>query len=316
MKLLKQIQLLFDGPEVREDLSGVVFSSHQYLWLGTNEFTRIERLKRIDENTFAEHRVFQFKELIEEFENEEGEVDVEGIDWEDGYLWVIGSHSSKRKKAKGDKVGGDELKEVIKQANRYLLARIPVNDQGDLVKHHGFNNVAWLKRKGNTSSLIEALEDDEYLGGILKSNLPSKDNGFDLEGLAVRNNKILIGLRGPVLRGTAILLEIEVEEGGDHQLRLKKIGEGDKRYKRDFLALDGLGIRELCLDGDELLVLAGPTMDLDGSTRLFRLKEPFGLDDRSLSTQKNLQSKSTIFNPLTMPYRLTTTTHKAHWRPL
>ena len=36
------------------------------------------------------------------------------------------------------------------------------------------------------------------------------------------------------------------------------------------LRLDGLGVRDLCPDGDDLLVLAGPTMDLDGPVRVYR----------------------------------------------
>jgi hypothetical protein len=36
------------------------------------------------------------------------------------------------------------------------------------------------------------------------------------------------------------------------------------------LRLDGLGVRDLCPDGDDLLVLAGPTMDLDGPVRIYR----------------------------------------------
>jgi hypothetical protein len=36
------------------------------------------------------------------------------------------------------------------------------------------------------------------------------------------------------------------------------------------LDLDGLGVRDLCPDGDDLLILAGPTMDLDGPVRIYR----------------------------------------------
>jgi hypothetical protein len=121
----------------------------------------------------------------------------------------------------------------------------------------------------------------------------SKENGLDIEGLAVRGNKAWVGLRGPVLRGIAILLEIEVEEGSSNKLKLKAIGEDSRQYKRHFLALDGLGIRELCWEenGENLLVLAGPTMDLDGAHSLFRLDKPLTLKDNSLSSQKNKQLK-------------------------
>src|SRR5690606_31718975 len=43
-----------------------------------------------------------------------------------------------------------------------------------------------------------------------------------------------------------------------------------RRYRKHFLNLDGLGIRALMRRGEDLLILAGPTMDLDGPSRLYR----------------------------------------------
>ncbi len=44
--------------------------------------------------------------------------------------------------------------------------------------------------------------------------IPGKDNGFDIEGLAVREDRLLLGLRGPVLRGHAFVLELSLEQDG------------------------------------------------------------------------------------------------------
>ena len=41
-------------------------------------------------------------------------------------------------------------------------------------------------------------------------------------------------------------------------------------YRKHFLHLGGLGIRDLCAQGADLLILAGPTMDLDGPVTIFR----------------------------------------------
>ena len=297
---LKRVKILFDpaldrgiSADIAKNLSGVVFS-HQgkYLWLGTDEFTAIERFTRLENSpdVFGEHQRFYFKDFIDGFDENRGEVDVEGLDYSDGYLWAIGSHSSKRKKVKiePDKftVEGKELKKVERQGNRYLLARIPVNEAGEL--DHTSTQRGWLQRDGSSNSLTKALATDEYLdfaqtidGGNLAAlpgkefyfYLPSKENGFDIEGLAVRGNKVAIGLRGPVLRGIAILLEIEVEDGLSHALNLKPIGNGGRQYKRHFLDLNGLGIRELCWDKnhDSLLIIAGPTMDLNGAHSLFQI---------------------------------------------
>jgi hypothetical protein len=309
VKILCKIDLATDvKQDIIENLSGIALS-HQgkYLWLGTDELTVIERFTRNESGEYSDHVRFYFKDFILGFDEDKGKVDVEGLDYNDGYLWIIGSHSSKRKKAKVDKnkfkLEGQELKQIDRQENRYLLARIPVDGDGNLEATS--SKRAWLKRQGSSNVLTQALSKDEYLdlSQILADDdsdslpgkefyfyLPSKENGLDIEGLAAQGNKILIGLRGPVLRGIAILLEIEVEEGSSHELNLKTIEE-NIQYKRHFLDLGGLGIRELCfeVDSDDLLVLAGPTMDLDGSHSLFRLHQPFCLEDNSLSSQQNKQ---------------------------
>ena len=41
-------------------------------------------------------------------------------------------------------------------------------------------------------------------------------------------------------------------------------------FVKHFLDLGGLGVRDLTVDGDDLIVLAGPTMLLDGPVRLLR----------------------------------------------
>jgi hypothetical protein len=46
--------------------------------------------------------------------------------------------------------------------------------------------------------------------------------------------------------------------------------EDGRQYRKRMLALGGLGVRDLCPHGPDLLVLAGPTMDLDGPVHVFR----------------------------------------------
>ena len=59
--------------------------------------------------------------------------------------------------------------------------------------------------------------------------LPGKDNGFDIEGVAVSGERVFLGLRGPVLRGWAVVLELHPEEDGAATLGLKKIGPQGRR---------------------------------------------------------------------------------------
>jgi hypothetical protein len=67
------------------------------------------------------------------------------------------------------------------------------------------------------------------------------------------------------------MLELELEEQERGVLTLKEIGKHDQLYKKHFLDLNGMGIRELCLHGDDLIILAGPTMSLEGAMQVFRL---------------------------------------------
>jgi hypothetical protein len=102
--------------------------------------------------------------------------------------------------------------------------------------------------------------------------MPSKENGLDVEGLAAVGPRVFLGLRGPVLRGMAVILEVEPRPARRRpgRLTLARIGPGGRRYRKHFLDLCGLGVRDLCVDGDDLLVLAGPTMTLDGRCVVFR----------------------------------------------
>lgn len=206
------------------------------------------------------------------------EADLEGLAYGDGYLWLVGSHSLKRKKPRlksGPDYARERLATVKKDPNRYLLARIPVVERGGLPcleKSDGQSGrrAARLRGDGEGSDLTAALAEDEHLAPFLA--IPGKDNGFDVEGLAVAGKRLFLGLRGPVLRGWAVILEVEPreEEGDSPVLRLAGIGPGGRPYRKHFLHLDSLGIRDLCIQGDDLLVLAGPTMDLDGPVAVFR----------------------------------------------
>ncbi|HXQ37512.1 MAG TPA: DUF3616 domain-containing protein, partial [Anaerolineales bacterium] len=162
------------------------------------------------------------------------------------------------------------------EGNRYLIGRIPVvSEDGTYtlkkkVDQDSGRNAARLHGNKESDDLTRELMQDRHLGPFLM--IPSKDNGFDIEGLTAANNRLFIGLRGPVLRGWAIILEVEMKEDDSSHttLRLKRIGPHDQCYRKHFVQLGGLGIRDLCTQGPDLLILAGPTMELDGPVAIFR----------------------------------------------
>lgn len=292
--LLNQVILQFqdDFQPFYEDLSAAMLTPDGHLWVGSDETTTLERLSFDGDRTFSNHQSIALGELINLPAAEDQEIDIEGLAWTDHYLWFVGSHSPKRKKPKpdkSDKKNAKRLATLKSEKNRYLLARIP------LVKGQLYQSclhpddpkqqltAAYLKRIGRGNVLTDALKSDPHLNPLIISDIPSKDNGLDIEGIAICNDRILLGLRGPVLRGWAIILELEVEATSPTILELKKLKADNKFYKKHFVKLDGLGIRDLCFDGQDLLILAGPTMDLDGPVKLFRLPGGLHSEDNTFS---------------------------------
>lgn len=295
--LLNQVLLKFeDGfKEHRKDVSAVRLTPDKHLWLGSDETSTIERLSFIDSQTFADHQHFQVKNFIDLPAPEEQEIDIEGITYYNHYLWFVGSHSYKRKKPKDDKSDQrniERLTELESEPNRYILGRIPLVE-GNLWQSCKNPDrpdeqlrAAKLEVTKQGNLLMDALAEDPHLGAFVGATIPGKENGFDIEGLAIYQDRIFLGLRGPVLRGWAVMLEIEIEESSSGLLKLKKIGEQEKLYKKHFIYLNGLGIRDLCLDGEDLLILAGPTMDLDGPVNVYKLKKLVELQENVIPKPK------------------------------
>lgn len=295
--LLSRARLQFQSKsaDLLEELSAVTRTPDGHLWLGSDEFITLERLTPMGDGVFGNHQKFHLKDFIELFDHD-SEIDIEGLDYDGGYIWVVGSHSLKRNKTEGDKPQKDieRLSEIKRDPNRSLLARLPVLN-GEIVPTYARSGdddqdntlaAASLRKAEGHNVLMEALAEDEHLGPFLQAKLPSKDNGFDIEGIAVSGNRIFLGLRGPVLRGWAMIIEIEVEEPEPGTLTLKDLGDGD-RYRKHFLDLNGQGIRELCLHDGDLLVLAGPTMDLEGAMQMFRFEDVLDHSNDTIWSQES-----------------------------
>lgn len=270
------------GGLVHTNLSGAAFSG-DWLWVAGDEACAVQRLRRLDPQgqetlRFGQAHTFALAELLDLPGAPDDEADLEGLDEVDGWLWLAGSHGLKRKNAKSGREDEDNarrLSRVKLDGNRRLLARVPV-ERRDGVPHlvrtaADGRRAARLKGDADDNQLTRLLRDDEHLAPFLK--IPGKDNGFDIEGLAVLDGRrLLLGLRGPVLRGWSVLLEIAVEAHHGH-LELVPLDAGDghgPRLRKHFVQLGGLGVRDLHFDGDDLYVLAGPTMVLDGEIRLLR----------------------------------------------
>ncbi|WP_053236589.1 DUF3616 domain-containing protein [Sandaracinus amylolyticus] len=279
--LLGRIRLGFGGDAgiaVPENLSAVTRQGDGTLWLAADELAALDVLRPEGPRAHAYHGHRRIPIASALGLEEDCEIDIEGLDLEGGALWVVGSHSAKRKKPKRKgKQDLARLAEIETDLSRFVLTRIPLE-----------NGSLQLDRRAHLSahdegaaSLIDLLEGDEHLDPFLPREgrvpIPGKDNGFDVEGLAVHDDCVLIGLRGPVLRGWAFVVELAVEpqEGGALSPRRRR----KRVYRKHALDLDGLGVRELMIHGDDVLVVAGPTMTLDGAHRVFRWRRDTGRDD-------------------------------------
>lgn len=288
-------------------LSAAVIFEEQ-LWVASDELTSVERLTLNSAgDTFGEQRSFDLHEFIDlpatgqtkpNGKPLDQEIDTEGLDCDAEYLWLVGSHSIKRKKIDkdDDDKPADELMEKLSkmdgEGNRHILARMPLerNSQTAEVElrqasSDGARKAGQLLCTTGGSLLTiniggnGGLKPDKHLAQFLDT--PGKDNGFDIEGLAVAGHRVFIGLRGPVLRGWAIVLEVQPDES-EAELGLKEIGSKGRLYRKHFLNLGGLGVREMCKDGSDLLVLAGPTMNLDGPTIIYRWKGALDQENESV----------------------------------
>lgn len=298
----KQVVLRFDAKlnrkmhekDVRDGLS-VAVRTGKTLWLSSDEGSCLERLIETRPGVYERHTAYNLTEFIDLPDSKRAEIDIEGMAVGGGYLWISGSHSLKRKKPTKNAVTQlDQLKRLATvelEPNRFLLARIPLAQDGaageySLKKEFEGRTAAVLRATSKSNELADALRKDEHLGAFL--SVPGKDNGLDIEGLAVAGDKVLLGLRGPVLRGWAAIIRIGLKEARRGKLRLKPLDDG-KFYSKHFVYCDGLGIREIVVQGHDLLLLAGPTMVLDGEIAIYRWKQGTRLTRDSIAPKNALK---------------------------
>lgn len=303
MKTIRHIVLQFDpaldllpsGKRLSQGMSAAVAVANT-LWLTHDETVSIERLvahrARAGSLRYDNHRRFDLGQFITLPASANGaepgsipEADMEGVSCCGDYLWVAGSHSALRGGAEGSTAAKSiaALANVRRAGNRFpriplaastssdepILVRKPTTEDGRILQ------AARLSGGRKNNALTRALRDDPHLGPFLP--IPSKDNGFDIEGLAAApGGRLFLGLRGPVIDGWACVLEIRVAEhphrSGELVLRKStrqaKSPASGAMYRKHFLDLSGSGIRDLSIAGRDLLILTGPPMRGKGTARI------------------------------------------------
>ncbi|WP_052763975.1 DUF3616 domain-containing protein [Microvirga massiliensis] len=310
VELLGQVDLAFSDwrplrhveDPLHKDLSAIARVGDS-LFLACDEIASVERLRRIGNGRFGEHRHFALDGLVDLPAGAEGEMDIEGLCAVDGCLWIVGSHALKRSKPKREKSNADDalrrMEKVDREPNRHFLGRIPLVEEAPGLwmptEADGGRQAAWAKFDKRNSALTQWVADDPHLGPFL--TIPAKENGFDVEGLAVRGDRIWLGLRGPVLRGHAVVLDLEIAEKEPGRLSARRV-EGERRYRKHLLDTRGLGIRDMCSDGEDLLLLVGPTMSLEGPAFVLRWRDAVHDDVSGVIAPDRIETV------VELPYRL------------
>ena len=237
-------------PELLDHLSTLACAG-EFLWCASDEGRTIECLRIDGDRRYKIHRQVCLDDVFEGIPGRKkrkgNEADVESIDITGGRLWICGSHC---------RVPRNVNEPARLPASRCLLGTVKLKSHGAAIEDAGQT----LPFKGE-GSLRVRLEGNPFLAPFL--HLPTKENGLDIEGMVVVKDKILLGLRGPLIDGFAVVLEVQIENG----LRL-----GDRAPVTHFLDLGGLGIRDLARAGGEILVLAGPVSSADRPFRVYRWK--------------------------------------------
>lgn len=177
------------------------------------------------------------------FNGEPVELDGEGVAYEDGYFYVIGSHGSPR----DSKIVGDERDARIAANSQLLRFRI---DKDDITKDGRLKETPRIEATAKLRAALRKVP-------ALKAEENLDKDGLTIEGVAVKDGILYAGLRGPPLPdGKAAIASLPVKNLFDGKASLPdlhidpvSVGEGN-------------GIRDLIRYKNGFVVLVGPSGDL------------------------------------------------------
>jgi hypothetical protein len=191
-------------------------------------------------------------ELIDDkFNGEPIELDGEGVAYDSGSFYVIGSHGHPCDKdhVLDPTANADEIAARIAAASQVVRIRLKDSTGEKLSK----KDAQEVERSSKLRPIIAAQPD---LKPFLDRRL--ENNGVTIEGIAILNELLFVGFRGPSLhQGMAPLLSVRLEAvfgNAAPEPKLERLPLGEAR-----------GVRDLAPFEQGLLVLAGPTGDIAGS---------------------------------------------------
>lgn len=225
-----------------EDISALGIAG-DYLVIGSDETTAVQILKATADGYKVERSVSLARG------NNTAEIDIEAIAIDGNTVYVIGSHAMVRPRVKPNDSQRDNRRRLAQAPSRNgefrarnTLARFSL-DGGGKPSQPRFSGLGAVLDKTPPFSLFR--------------DLPSKENGVDIEALAFKDGKLYAGFRAPVLRENFVPVLVF---GFKHPER-----DAQVRY----LNLCGRGVRDLVSVDGGFLVLAGPLGDGPGGYQIY-----------------------------------------------
>jgi hypothetical protein len=209
------------------------------------------------------------------------EIDMEAAATLGDHLFLCPSASLKRRKAKGRK-----RKKSLRRLGEILLASGRGRNESNFLYELGPGSQPGSWRILRRMDLRRMLLKLPLLHPFRE--IPSKDNGLDVEGFAATQDRLYFGLRGPALREHAVVVST---------------GRNLEDPHMHFLHLSGLGIRGLETlpqregeDHPRIAVLAGPTMPIEAPYRVYLWdgeRDSFGKPRKGLALLGDIQTPIT-----------------------
>ena len=169
--------------------------------------------------------------------DEKNDPDAEGVAYADGFFYVTGSHGRSRHGDKGNR-------------SSYAVFRIPVDPATGIPRFEpDEERVVGVK---TSARLRKAIRKGDIIKDFFNESLA--EGGVNIEGIAVKNGRMHLGLRGPSKGGKAFVLSVDADAVFTR--------DGDLKDKVTALPLGrNTDIRDLAAVNDGILILAGPTRD-------------------------------------------------------
>ncbi len=224
--------LEFQGKVIHGKDISAICKFGAYLIVASDEGRTVQVLRPTGPNRYAVHHDIELPDNGDLAE----EVDVEALTADGHFIYAVGSHAQRRPKLSDKKTHRENIQRLLEsrvEPARDRLFRFTLNAAGELDAVAGVTSI----------SLRPRLERNPLFQPFLK--IPGKENGVNIEALAIDGQNLIAGFRGPVFReGHVPVMEFPLDNSTLHRIR--------------FVQLGGLGIRSLEKVSDGFLIIGGP----------------------------------------------------------